>query len=207
MNPEDRQKMIDSLDRIMREREQSRERLNASLREFSSRLFAALEKALAEMTAHNTPGLGKSRRLAHPSGGSREGLEIAIEDWSIIFVPMLSFARPNPEDEARIPPYQFKELCGRIAVFLTNDPQGIAFYDFIILQDQSWFAWGYGWPKQQDAIEHTDFEALAWELLHSFTRDITQTWNTRLQTTLASALDPKQRGYTFGLPGDERHGG
>ena len=66
---------------------------------------------------------------------------------AIIFVPMLSFARPNPADEARIPPIQFKELCGRIAVFLTDDPQGKAFYDFIIFQDESWFAWGYGWPK------------------------------------------------------------
>ena len=122
-------------------------------------------------------------------------------------MPMLSFARPNPADEARIPPIQFKELCGRIAVFLTDDPQGKAFYDFIIFQDESWFAWGYGWPKQQDAIANTDFEALAWDLLHSFTRDIAVTWNTRDETTLAMAFDPKHRGYTFGLPGDERHGG
>jgi len=199
--------MLTSLDRTMRERQQTRERLNAILREFSSQLFAALEKALAELSAHGTPGIGKSRRLVHPSGGSREGLEIIVEDWSIIFVPLLSLARPNLADEARIPPYQFKETCGRIAVFLTGDPQGKAFYDFIIFQDESWFAWGYGWPKQQDAIDSTDFEALAWELLLSFARDISQTWNAREETSLSTALDPKQRGYTFGLPGDERHGG
>lgn len=204
MNPEDREKLFVALDRVMREHEQARERLDATLREFSSRLFAALEKALAEINARGTPGLGKSRRLSHPSGGGREGLQIYIEGWSIIFVPMLSFARPNTADEARIPPAQFKELCGRIAVFLSDNPQGTAFYDFIIFQDESWFAWGYGWPKQQDAIDSTDFEALAWELLHSFARDIATTWNTRDQTTLAMALDPKQRGYTFGLPGDER---
>jgi len=206
VNPEDRQRMFDALDRVMREHDQTRQRLDALLRDFSSRLFSALEKALAEISARGTPGIGKSRRLSHPSGGGREGLQIYIEDWSIIFVPMLSFARPNTADEARIPPYQFKELCGRIGVFLTDDPQGTAFYDFIIFQDASWFAWGYGWPKQQDAIESTDFEALAWELLHSFTRDIAVTWNTRGETSLATALDPKHRGYTFGLPGDERHG-
>lgn len=203
MNPEDRLKMFDSLDRIMREREQTRERLNTTLQEFTARLFAALEKALAEISTRGTPGIGKSRRLKHPSGGGREALQIYIEDWSIIFVPMLHFARPNAADEARIPPIQFKEPCGRIAVFLTDDPQAVAFYDFIIFQDDSWFAWGYGWPKQQDSIAHTDFEALAWELLYSFTKDIVTTWHTRDHTTLAMAFDPKHRGYTFGLPGDE----
>lgn len=207
MIPEDRQRLFDGLDRVMRADEQTRERLNTFLHDFSTRLFAALEQALADISARGTPGIGKSRRLSHPSGGGREGLQIFIHDWSIIFVPMLSFARPNLADEARIPPYQFKELSARIGVFLTDDPQGRAFYDFIIFQDQSWFAWGYGWPKQQDAIDSTDFEGLAWELLHSFTRDITATWNTREETTLAMALDPKHRGYTFGLPGDERHGG
>lgn len=207
MNPDDREKVFAGLDRVMHDHAQMRQRLDATLREFSSRLFSALEKALTEISARGTPGFGKSRRLSHPSGGGREGLQIYIEDWSIIFVPMLSFARPNAADEARIPPYQFKDLCGRIAVFLTDNPQGTAFYDFIIFQDESWFAWGYGWPKQQDAIDSTDFEALAWELLHSFTRDIAVTWHTRDETTLAMALDPKQRGYTFGLPGDERYAG
>ena len=113
----------------------------------------------------------------HPAGGGREGLRIFIGDWSIIFVPLTGFARPNALDQARIPSAQFKEHCARIGVFLTDDPNGHAFYDFIIFADGSWFAWGYGWPKQQADIESTDFEALAGELLYSFVRDIFLTWN------------------------------
>ena len=51
MNPEDRQRLFDALDRVMREDEQARERLNVLLLDFSSRLFSALEKALAEISA------------------------------------------------------------------------------------------------------------------------------------------------------------
>ena len=55
MNPEDRQRLFDALDRVMREDEQARERLNVLLLDFSSRLFSALEKALAEISARGTP--------------------------------------------------------------------------------------------------------------------------------------------------------
>ena len=206
MNPEERQKLVDALGKIMTQRTEAQEILNTNLKAFSSHLFAALEKVLANMPAYGIPGLGKSRRLVHPASNGHEGLQIYIEDWSIILVPLAGFARPNASDEARIPPVQFKEPCARIAVFLTDDPQARAFYDFIIFQDGSWFAWGYGWPKQQSDIESTDFDALALELIFSFARDIYITWTTRSSTTLASALDAKKHPYVFGLPGEDRMG-
>lgn len=203
MDLEERAKVFKALNKLMTERAVMHARLEENLQEFSARLFDALERVLAEMAAAGIPGVGKTRRLVHPAGKGREGLQIFIEDWSIIFVPLLGFARPNDDDEARIPPYQFKEWCARIAVFLTDDPAGRAFYDFIIFQDRSWFAWGYGWPKQQSDIEHTNFEALALELIESFIQDIFITWHTRSDTALALALDAKRRAYSFGLPGED----
>lgn len=205
MDNTDRQEVIEILNALMRQREQTFATLEEALREFSSRLFAALERALTDIAQAGVPGLGKYRRLAHPAGG-REGFQMFIEEWSIIFIPLQGFARPNPLDEARIPTVQFKEPCARIAVFLTDNPQGSAFYDFLILQDGSWFAWGYGWPRQQSDIENTDFDALAMELIHSFTKDIFKTWHTRSNTQLAAALDARKRCYVFGLPGEELQG-
>lgn len=195
-----------AMDQILTERESVYARLGDRLTEFSSRLFEALESILEEARQRQIPGLGKSRRIAHPAGGGREGLQIYIGDWSIIFVPLQGYARPNALDQARIPGAQFKDPCARIGVFLTDDPNGHAFYDFIIFADGSWFAWGYGWPKQQADLESTDFEALAGELLFSFVRDIFLTWNVRGDTTLAASMDPKQRTYAFGLPGEDRQG-
>lgn len=206
MDAETKAKIITRLDKLTRSRVESRNHLNAILQDFTERLFVALERAVDDLQAAGIKGLGKPRRITHPAGGDREALQLFIEDYNIIFVPMNGVARPNTEDEARIPPVQFKELCARIAVFLTNEPQATAFYDFILFSDRSWFAWGYGWPKQQDDIEQTDFDSLALELLDSFIRDIFVTWRTRSATTLSIALDPKKRDYTFGLPGDERHG-
>jgi hypothetical protein len=206
VDPHDRQDILKSLNEVMSQRARARATLGKSVKEFSSRLFAGIETVLATIEASGIPGLGKSRRLSHPAGGGMEGLQVFIEDWSIIFVPLLGFARPNVLDEARIPPYLFKLPAGRIAVFLTDDPSGKAFYDFLIFQDESWFAWGYGWPKQQSHIENTDFEALALELIHSFAEDIFMTWETREATPLATALDTKRRAYTFGLPGEEIQG-
>ena len=206
MNREERQKAVETLGLMMNRRAEARAVLENNLREFSNRLFAALEKVVAELQAEGIPGLGKTRRLVHPAGGGREGFQLFIEDWSIIFVPLVGFARPNMRDEARIPPIQFKELCARIAVFLTDDPQTESFYDFIIFQDGSWFAWGYGWPKQQSDIESTDFEELSLELIYSFVKDIFITWNTRNDTLLASSMDTKKHPYTFGLPGEDRQG-
>ncbi|MBN2304219.1 MAG: hypothetical protein JXQ72_07075 [Anaerolineae bacterium] len=207
MEANERQRLLSALDKLMNQRSQDRALLSELLKEFSERLFTALERVLSEIATSGVKGIGKARRLVHPAGGGREGFQMFIEDWSIIFVPLLGFARPNTDDEARIPPVQFKELCGRIAVFLTDDPEGDAFYDFLVFNDRSWFAWGYGWPKQQADIDDTDFEALALELIHSFVKDIFVTWHPRESTFLKTALDTKQRPYTFGLPGEERQGG
>ena len=207
MSTDEHQQILNSLNQMMTERLRAQTTLNQAVKEFTSRLFAALETVLEAMEASGIPGIGKHRRLVHPAGSGREGFQMFIEDWSIIFVPLSGFARPNSLDEARIPPVQFKELCGRIAVFLTDDPNGSAFYDFLIFQDRSWFAWGYGWPRQQSDIESTDFEALALELIYSFVKDIFMTWHTRDTTGLSTALDNKKRCYVFGLPGEERMGG
>jgi hypothetical protein len=203
---EDRRQLLESLEKLMAERVNVQRSLDDKVRVFADHLFVALEQALQIMKEAGIPGIGKSRRLVHPSGG-REGFQVFIEDWSIIFVPMQGLARPNALDEARIPSVQFKEPCGRIAVFLTDDPHGTAFYDFLIFHDGSWFAWGYGWPKQQSDIESTDFETLALELLYGFIKDIFVTWHPRGSTTLASTLDAKKRAYVYGLPGEERQGG
>ncbi|MBN1679729.1 MAG: hypothetical protein JW966_05520 [Anaerolineae bacterium] len=206
MDDDQRQKYLVDLNTVMQRRIASHQALYQYLKEFSSRLFTAIEAVLAECQVHGVPGLSKSRRLIHPAGGGIEGLQMFIEDWSIVFVPLLGFARPNPEDEARIPPVQFKEDCARIAVFLTDEPEGKSFYDIIIFQDGSWFAWGYGWPKQQSDIESTDFEALAFELVYSFVKDIFTTWNTRDNTSLSTALDTKRHAFEFRLPGESIQG-
>jgi hypothetical protein len=191
---------------ILTERMQIQARLQEKLIEFTDRLFSAIETVLEDARQRDIPGMGKSRRFAHPAGGGREGLQIYIGDWSVIFVPLPGYARPNALDQARIPGAQFKDLCARIGVFLTEEPTTRAFYDFIVFADGSWFAWGYGWPKQQADIESTDFSTLAGELLYSFSRDIFLTWTQRTETTLAASMDPKQRTYLFGLPGEDRQG-
>jgi hypothetical protein len=118
-------------------------------------------------------------------------------------VPLTGVARPNIRDEAQIPAFAFKEICGRIAVFIGSDPDQESFYDFLILADGSWFAWGYGWPRQDATLENTDFTLLAYALLNSFIKDIFVTWRTRGMTTLGDAMDARKRVYAFGLPGDE----
>ncbi len=207
METEERAQLRKTLKEIMGQRAEERHILETALQEFSTRLFAALEQVLEEMKAENVPGLGKYRRLAHPNAKGREAFQMFVEDWSIIFVPLPGIARPNPLDEALVANIFFKQPSARIAVFLSDDPQGEAFYDFLIFTDRSWFAWGYGWPRQHADIENTDFDALALELVHSFSKDIFTTWHPRAETRLAEALDVKKRCYTFGLPGEEQHGG
>lgn len=207
METEQRELLLNQLNTVMTRRVNTNDALENLIKEFSERLFSAFERVLAELAARNVPGIGRSRRLVHPAGGGYEGFQLFINDWSIIFVPLRGFARPNLSDEARIPAAQFKEPCGRIALFLNDDPKGNAFYDFILFADRSWFAWGYGWPRQQSDIESTDFDGLALELIHSFVKDIFLSWHPRRDTTLSEALDSKHRAYQFGLPGDEQQGG
>ena len=207
MQAEERQRIINELNNLMVLRNQEREELGRNVREFANRLFTGFEQVLEELKASGVPGLGKSRRLVHPAGGGREGFQLFIEDWSIIFVPLLGLARPNRGDEAPLLPVQFKELSGRIAAFLNDDKSGVSFYDFLVFNDRSWFAWGYGWPKQHSDIESTDFNSLALDLLQSFVKDIFTTWHIRERTTLGMALDTKTRAFEFGIPGEEEQGG
>lgn len=207
MDPRDREEFLKELNTVMTRRTRVRGVLNSALNEFSANLFSALETVLETLEASGLPGLGKYRRLTHPAAREREAFQCFIEDWSIIFVPLLGFARPSMDDEPLIAGYLFKQPCARIAVFLGDNPKGESFYDFLIFDDRSWFAWGYGWPRQQATIEQTDFEALALELILSFVKDIFSTWRARENTVLGEALDPKKRCHDFGLPGDEQHGG
>lgn len=206
MNANERADVLKSLDRLMSARAQTRTTLDNILRDFSSRLFEALESVLAMLSDSGIVGFGKCRRLKHPGAAGLEAFQLYIEDWSIIFVPLAGVARPNAADEALIAPYLFKQPSARIGVFLTDAPQGTAFYDFLLFEDRSWFAWGYGWPRQQSDIQHTDFEALALELIYSFVKDIFTTWYERDQTVLADALDAKKHSFEFGLPGEDQHG-
>ncbi len=207
MNTSDREDLLKTLNQLMTRRMQLRRTLNDTLHEFCERLFAGMEAVLEAMQASGIPGVGKYRRLTHPGARGHEAFQLFIEDWSIIFVPMSGFARPNITDEALIEQFRFKQPCARMGVFLTDEPQGAAFYDFLIFEDRSWFAWGYGWPRQHADIQDTDFEMLALELIHSFVKDIFVTWYTREGSRLSDALDSKKRTYEFGLPGEEQQGG
>lgn len=177
---------------------------------FCKRLYEGFEGAVAMATERGIPGLGAPRRIPHPAGGWRQALQLFIEDWSVIVVPLVGAAWPNPRDEAQIPGVRFKEASGRIAFFVGDDPNAESFYDFLIFSDGFWFGWGYGWPRSSDKIETTDFEFMAFDLLASFAKDIHTTWRPRKMTAapnygtvLSQSLDAKKRAYTYGLPGEE----
>lgn len=192
-----------TLSTILTQRRQQRAFLQQQTGAFTEALFGALQTAVLECREKGLTELGEPRLIDHPAGGGRRALQISIEDWSVIFVPLTGTAWPNPRDEAQLPGAAFKELCGRIAVFIGSEPETPSFYDFLILPNGSWFAWGYGWPRQASTLEDTNFMALAYELLASFVRDIHTTWRTRAATPLGTAMDARKRAYVFGLPGDE----
>lgn len=196
------ERLIAEVEAVIIDRRKRRERILELTKTFTELLFQGLQTAVYDLRERGLVELGEPRLIDHPAGG-RRALQINIEDWGIIFVPLVGVARPNLRDEAQIPPLAFKELCGRIAVFIGNDPEKEAFYDFLILSDGSWFAWGYGWPRQDATMEDTDFNELAYELLNSFIQDIFVTWRTRSETSLGAALDARKRVYSYGLPGDE----
>jgi hypothetical protein len=177
---------------------------------FTKQLYEGFEAAVSRATAMGVPGLGMPRRLPHPAGGWRQALQIFIEDWSVVIVPLVGAAWPNPRDEAQIPNVRFKEPCGRVAFFVGDDPSAESFYDFLIFSDGFWFGWGYGWPRSADQLETTEFSYMAFDLLASFVKDIHTTWRPRKMTPyhshgtlLSQSLDAKKRAYTFGLPGEE----
>ncbi|MBO9308862.1 MAG: hypothetical protein J7551_03655 [Chloroflexi bacterium] len=207
---DDERHPIHTLRKELNEQRAQRERIERLLQEFTEKLFAGFERAVEVALASGVKGLHKPRRLPHPAGGWRQVLQLPIEDWFVIIVPLVGAARPNVRDEARLPDVRFRELSGRLAFFIGDEPTGEAFYDFLIFSDASWFAWGYGWPRMADAIATTDFDYLAFELLASFAKDIHATWRVRRSknpaegaTQLQLALDPKKRAYTFGLLGEE----
>jgi hypothetical protein len=206
----DEEHPINELKKELTRRVSQRERVEQLMQVFTQRLFDNLETAIAQTIALGVPGLAKPRRIPHPAGDWRQAFQLFIEDWTIIIVPLVGAAWPNPRDEARITPVKFKETCGRIALFLGDDPNAESFYDFLVFADGSWFAWGYGWPRVADDIEKTNFETMAFEMLTSFVKDIHTTWRPRRMSTalntgtaLSQSLDAKKRAYHFGLPGEE----
>lgn len=191
-------------------RRAQQEKIEKLLQEFTRRLYSGFESAVSKALALGITNLGQPQRIPHPAGGWRQALRLPIDDWSIIIVPLVGAARPNLRDEARIPNARFKELSGRIAMFVGDDPNTESFYDIVIFSDGFWFAWGYGWPRNADDIEATDFDYMALDLLASFVKDIHTTWRPRkLQTSsntgtlLSQSMDAKKRVYTYGLPGEE----
>lgn len=194
---------LKTLETILTQRRSQRAFLQKQTAAFTEGLFGALQAAVVECRQRGLTELGEPRLIEHPAGGGRRALQIPIEDWSVIFVPLVGTAWPNARDEAQIPGSAFRELCGRIAVFIGSEPDTPAFYDFLILPTGAWFAWGYGWPRQASTIQETNFRALAYELLASFVKDIHTTWRVRADTPLSVAMDARKRAYVFGLPGDE----
>jgi hypothetical protein len=202
-DPKHDEKTFHLLENILLNRREQRAYLNQQTASFAESLFGALQQVVYECRERGLAELGEPRLVEHPAGGGRRALQIPIEDWSVMFVPLVGTAWPNPRDEAQIPGAAFKELCGRIAVFIGSEPEAPSFFDILILSNGSWFAWGYGWPKQAATLEDTNFKALSYELLASFVKDIHTTWRTRGNTPLGAAMDARRRAYTFGLPGDE----
>ncbi|MCB9451146.1 MAG: hypothetical protein H6672_06885 [Anaerolineaceae bacterium] len=202
-HPKQEEKALLSLEGILLERRHQREYIQKQTTMFVESLFAALRTVIYECRERGLTELGEPRLIDHPAGGNRRALQIPIEDWSVIFVPLVGEAWPNFRDDARIPGSAFKELCGRIAVFIGNEPATTSFYDFLILPNGSWFAWGYGWPRQESTFKSTDFRLLAFEIIESFVKDIHTTWRIRVETELSMAMDSRKRAYVFGLPGDE----
>jgi hypothetical protein len=194
---------IQQIENILLERREQRNFLVRQTQLFVDNLFSALKEAVYTCRERGLTELGEPRMVEHPSGGSRRALQIPIEDWSVLLVPLPGTAWPNMRDEAQIYSAGFKELAGRVAIFIQGEPDTPSFYDFLILPSGAWFAWGYGWPRQANTIDETDFRTLGYELLASFVRDIHTTWRTREETTLGVAMDPRKRAYDFGLPGDE----
>lgn len=196
------ERLVAEMESSLKDRRSHRQRIIELTKVFTELLFQGLQTAVLDLRERGLTELGEPRLIDHPAGGRRV-LQIPIEDWSIMFVPLVGVARPNLRDEAQLPPAAFKELCGRMAVFIGSDPERRAFYDFLILADGAWFAWGYGWPRQGAQMDTTNFNELAYELLNSFIQDIFVTWRTREETTLGAAMDARKRSYNYGLPGDQ----
>src|SRR5258708_26342667 len=135
---------LNLLKKELAQRKQQRDQIEHLMEGFTAKLYESFEAAVAQTIAAGVPGLGKPRRIPHPAGDWRQALQLFIEDWAVIIVPLVGAAWPNPRDEARIASAKFKEPCGRIAFFLGDDPNTETFYDFPLFPDGSWFRWGFG---------------------------------------------------------------
>src|SRR5262249_922867 len=123
---------FDTLRSELSSRSQQRQHIEQLMEKFTGRLFDAFEQVVSYANSEGVVGFGKPQRIAHPSGGWRQVMRVFIEDWSVVIVPLIGAAWPNPRDEARIHSSKFKELCGRIALFVGDDPNTESFYDFLI---------------------------------------------------------------------------
>lgn len=197
MDASERDQILREMQKVMNQRQQERAQIQKMLTFFSQALFDAFQNAVTLAQQAGIRAFGTPRRLQHPAGQGLSILQLFIEDWSLMLVPLIGAARPAIKDEAQIPPVRFKELSGRIAAFISEDPNTPSFYDFLIFTDGSWFAWGYGWPRQSSTLEGTDFDALAMELLLSFGRDIYTVWSTRAETLLRQAADKTRPAYEY----------
>lgn len=203
MDEKDRQDVLKEIASAMQYRQKERELVRHKLTEFTDKLFAGLESAALHANQAGIHAYGQTKRMPHPAGNGLTILQLLIEDWKVVLVPMVGAARPAFKDEAQIPAAKFKEMTGRIVAYIGDNPNNSAFYDFLVFADNSWFAWGYGWPRQSDDIENTDFEQLGFELLLSFGRDIYKVWSTRAETQLKTVVDKTAPAYEFRVLRDD----
>jgi hypothetical protein len=203
MHDKDRQDILNEMANAMQQRQKQRDQIRQQVIEFTEKLFDGLENAATQARQAEILAYGPPKRLPHPAAQELSILQLFIEDWKVVLVPMIGAARPAFKDEAQIPGAKFKELSGRIVVYIGDNPSTGAFYDFLIFTDHSWFAWGYGWPRQSDDIDHTDFEQLGFELLLSFGRDIYKVWSTRAETQLKMVVDKTNPAYEFRVLRDD----
>src|SRR5690349_162366 len=115
MDTRDREQLIKEMQQTMQHRSEFREQIQNALKNFTNSLFTSLEQDVvvaqqSRIQAFNTP-----RRLVHPGGNGLSILQLFIEDWSIVLVPLTGVARPALKDEAQVPGSRLKEPTGRIA--------------------------------------------------------------------------------------------
>src|SRR3989442_14815689 len=80
---------IQALSKELTVRAQQRSTIEQLMEKFTDRLYDGFERAIAQTTAEGIPGLSKPRRIPHPAGDWRQALQIFIEDWSVIVVPLV----------------------------------------------------------------------------------------------------------------------
>ena len=133
---------------LMTRREQ-RTFLNQQLTEFTKGLYGGLQVAVKELREKGMTELAEPRLLDHPAGDGRKALQLGIEDWSVVFVPLVGLAWPNARDEAQIPGSSFRELAARIAVFIGSEPETIRSSIFSFSRTAPGLPGALGGPNRQ----------------------------------------------------------